>query len=143
MILRLARQHRPQIINMFFERQTRVRDIFGCQVFRHPEVILNEALQIKVAMTSNLTVANQNIQRIHLRRAVRERFAVRKQACRLHVLKKFQITIGRGERIGCGQSLDHLWFRLRLDHLIQFQFAGIGLIAQLFCDFELDNVCSM
>ena len=99
-ILRLARQHRPQVINVFFQGEAGIRDILFTVVLRQPEVILHKARQVKIPMTTHFTVADQDIQRVHFRRAVWESFAVRKQPCRLHMFEQFKITIGRRQGIG-------------------------------------------
>ena len=76
MILRLARQHRPQLIDMLFQRICRVRNIFTGGRFREPEVVLDEASQIKVAVAFNFAIADQNVQRVHFGRTIREGFAI-------------------------------------------------------------------
>ena len=58
MILRLARQHRPQLIDMLFQRTFRVRNVFAGGRFREPEMVLDEASQIEVPMAFNLAIAN-------------------------------------------------------------------------------------
>ena len=119
-ILRFARQHRPQIINMFFQGQAGVRDVLFAVVLRQPEVILHKARQVKITVTTHLAIADQNIQRIHLRRAVGKGFAVRKQPRRLDVFKQFKVAVCGRKGIGRRQSFNHFRFRLCLDHLIQF-----------------------
>ncbi len=119
-ILRLTGQHRPQVVDMFLEREGRIGNILARQDFRQPEVILHKLAQIEVPVTSYLTVADEDIERIHFWCAVGESFAVGKQSRRLHMLKELKVAIGRGERIGCGQPFNHFRFRLRLEHFIQF-----------------------
>ncbi|MNS78348.1 hypothetical protein D3C72_1119570 [compost metagenome] len=89
MVLRLARQHWPQIINVLFQRKTRVGDILSGQRLGHPEVVFDKALQVEIPVASHLTVANKDIERIHFRRAVGEGFAISKQTRRLNVFKEF------------------------------------------------------
>ena len=102
MILRLARQHRPQVINVLFQGESRVGDIFCAVRFRHPEVVLHKLAQVEIPVASDLAVADQDIQRIHLRRAVGEGFTVRKQPRRLHMLEQFKIAVCGRQRIGGG-----------------------------------------
>ena len=94
MILWFARQHRPQLIDMLFQRIFRVRNIFTGGRFREPEVVLDEASQIKIAVAFNLAIADQNIQRIHFRCTVGEGFAIGKQFRRLNVFEQLEVTIG-------------------------------------------------
>ena len=102
MILRLARQHRPQAVNVLFEGQTGVGDIFRTVGLRQPEVVFHKLAQVEIPVASDLAVADQDIQRIHLRRAVGKGFAVREQARGLHVLKQFKIAVCGRQCIGGG-----------------------------------------
>ncbi len=81
MVLRLARQHGPQAVNVLFERQAGVGNILRAISLGQPEVILHELAQVEIPVASYLAIADQNIQRIHLRCAVGKGFAVRKQPC--------------------------------------------------------------
>ena len=80
MILRLAGQHRPQLVDVFFQGQAGVGDIDVALALRQPEVVLNELPQIEVGLAFDLAVVPQDVQRIVFRRAVGEGFAVRKNA---------------------------------------------------------------
>ena len=80
MILRLAGQHRPQLIDVLFQRQAGVRGVDVGLVLRQPEVVFNELSQVEVGLTFDLAVVAQDVQRIVFRRAVGESFAVGKDA---------------------------------------------------------------
>ena len=82
-------------------------------------MVFNKLAEIESGAAPDATVVNQNIQRVLLRRAVGEGFAIGENSRLLDVSEQFQIAIGRGQGIRGGQPFDDLRFGFGVEHFIQ------------------------
>jgi hypothetical protein len=110
---RLARQHRPQAIDVLLNRHARRADIGAALYVRRREVLMHKGIQIKAWPAALRPVSGKDGGWLILWIAINKRLAVVKQPAALHGNEKLLIAVGRrvdvGRRHARGGRLPGLW----------------------------------
>ncbi len=104
MLTGLAREHRPEPVDVLGEAVVRVGDELGRRHFVADEMFMHESAQIEARRTATGAIEFQDPLRMLARRAVDEGLAVGKHPLHLHRDEELLIAVSRGQGIGCGNG---------------------------------------